>query len=293
MADVAFPEDTYSLVDCFTISQEPDAVAAWSDPWPVSEDPQEEDCWLYTATAKDTISGMADHFQVNILKFIDNNTRRGVIPVRAGDSEPQLQPATTWAGRSFQTEGVYVWESGSDSSNISTSGSIADFFLWSVYPDQEPAPEYANGDDCVELYTDRQDELWPPVSCSWNDVDCSIERHFVCGGVVESSDPCVRYPCRSMTGDTFLSCSSESVVSGQASLAITHNRTCTCQPGWEYISDEVGCATPYQFRSTEVSLAGALHKIFYTPASWTEAERICCEAGMTLVEIKNSSYALQ
>eukprot|EP00775_Hariotina_reticulata_P007443 gene7443-7653_t len=75
-ADVGFPEDTYSLVDCFTTSEQPEAVAAWSDPWPVSLDPADEDCWLYTATTKDTISGMADHFQVNILDFIDDNTQR-------------------------------------------------------------------------------------------------------------------------------------------------------------------------------------------------------------------------
>jgi hypothetical protein len=108
---VAFPEDTYSLVDCFTTSNKNEAIAAWSDRWPVVPAPNNSSsCFLYNATAKDTISGMADHFQVDILDFVQANTDRKVIPLSQtclGDPcrfEPQLQPATnsSWAGQVFQ-----------------------------------------------------------------------------------------------------------------------------------------------------------------------------------------------
>eukprot|EP00775_Hariotina_reticulata_P008879 gene8879-9057_t len=89
VADVAFPEDTYSLVDCSTNNKQPDALAAWLDRWPVTRDPEDDSCWLYTATAEDTISGMADHFQVNILEFIQDNTRRGVIPTETLGDPPR------------------------------------------------------------------------------------------------------------------------------------------------------------------------------------------------------------
>lgn len=106
MADVAFPEDTYSLVDCFTTSSDDRKQVAWSDPWTVAADPDDPACVLYVASAKDTISGIADHFQVDILAFIQANVGRGVIPTKLiGDPprpEPQLQPDTSWAGQSFQ-----------------------------------------------------------------------------------------------------------------------------------------------------------------------------------------------
>eukprot|EP00775_Hariotina_reticulata_P003863 gene3864-biopygen5563 len=116
VADVAFPEDTHSLIDCVTTR--PEAAAAWSDPWPVILDPDYKNCFLYKATAKDTISGMADHFQVDILEFIQNNTRRGVIPItilgKPPRPEPQLQPPISWEGLCLYSlanvvDGGYAW----------------------------------------------------------------------------------------------------------------------------------------------------------------------------------------
>jgi hypothetical protein len=105
-ADIGHPEDTYGLLDCFTTSKQPEEEASWSDPWPVVPDPGDHNCFLYTATSRDSISGMADHFQVDILAFIQANTDRKVITtMMMGDParpEPQLQPNTSWNGRTFQ-----------------------------------------------------------------------------------------------------------------------------------------------------------------------------------------------
>eukprot|EP00775_Hariotina_reticulata_P009469 gene9469-9634_t len=408
VADVAFPEDTYSLVDCFTTSKEPEVVAAWSDPWTVAADPDDPDCFLYMASAKDTISGIVDHFQVDILAFIQANVGRGIIPTKVirlmGDPprpEPQLQPDTSWAGQTFQvcnipqqlfsrvaadpcttipnycngrgkgctagrcecprrysglrcevdngalynnitlggqlyryyldeeswpdaakecqqvgmrlvqlysavhaseldralgtvrkdywiglsdrrSEGLYVWDSGGDAADV-----VTDFAF--------ERPESA-ASNCIKArgptFWLRYNEFWPPLSGIWDAWDCSDKLTFVCGSRVESSDPCGRYPCSSK-GELDVTCS-PSPPRTASPLAITYNRTCTCQPGFEYISDEVGCANAYQYNTTEVTVLGVLHKIYVLPeTSWLEADRICCEAGMKLVEIRDADHAKQ
>lgn len=101
--DVGFPEETFGLV-CDSTSSEPATVAAWSDPWPVVADAADPACVLYKAGPRDTVSGMADHFQTDILDFVEINTRRGVIPtLPLGDpprQEPQLQGP--WEGAVFK-----------------------------------------------------------------------------------------------------------------------------------------------------------------------------------------------
>jgi len=89
-ADVGHP-DTYGLVKCFTTSTQPEVTAAWSDPWPVVPDPDDPNCFLYTATARDSISGIADHFQVDILAFIQANTVRKVIPIERSGKPPRSE----------------------------------------------------------------------------------------------------------------------------------------------------------------------------------------------------------
>jgi len=51
------------------------------------------------------MSGMAAHSRFDTLPFIKANAQRGSPVTRTGRPvrpEPQLQPATTWAGRQFQ-----------------------------------------------------------------------------------------------------------------------------------------------------------------------------------------------
>eukprot|EP00775_Hariotina_reticulata_P007444 gene7444-7654_t len=194
-----------------------------------------------------------------------------------------------WIGlNDRQTQGTFVWDSG----GLSSDSSVADFQLWALGPSLEPnGPMVAGAADCVMVSPDRRDELWPPASGTWADEDCSERKPFVCGSVAESSDSCVRFPC-SATGDQVVGCYPAAPAADQ--VAITHNRTCTCKPGLEYISDEVGCAEPYQFNTAEVTLVGAVHKMFFFPkVSWTEANRICCEEGMKLVQINDDDHAVQ
>lgn len=94
---VGHPEETYGL-KCDTTSSDPAVVAAWSDRWPVVLDGSDPSgsCFLYTATSKDTISGIADHFEVDIVRFVDANAKRGVIKTtvvnddEGSRQEPQL-----------------------------------------------------------------------------------------------------------------------------------------------------------------------------------------------------------
>jgi hypothetical protein len=71
-------------------------------------DPDAPGCHLYTATTKDTISGIADHFEVDVLQLVAANTQRGVIPTElVGDPlrpEPQLDGS--WGGKVFQLCGI-------------------------------------------------------------------------------------------------------------------------------------------------------------------------------------------
>eukprot|EP00775_Hariotina_reticulata_P010590 gene10590-10748_t len=62
----------------------------------------------------------------------------------------------------------------------------------------------------------------------------------------------------------------------------------------EYFSDEVGCIIPTPSNTVEVTVVGRLHRMYLSPrVTWTEANRICCEAGMKLVEIQDEGHATQ
>ena len=101
------PEQTIGL-QCNTVSSDSAIKAAWSDPWPIAADASTDGCYLYTATAKDTISGMAEHFGVDVLQLLQNNTRRGVIPteLRGDPPRPEPQLGGPWAGKQFQLCGL-------------------------------------------------------------------------------------------------------------------------------------------------------------------------------------------
>lgn len=100
---VGHPEETFSL-SCSSTSADPAVLAAWSDPWPVLPDPAKENCYLYNATARDTISGMADHFGVDVRKFVEANTKRGVIPTELLGEPPRPEPQLggPWGGAALQ-----------------------------------------------------------------------------------------------------------------------------------------------------------------------------------------------
>lgn len=85
--DIGNPEETFRLT-CVSLTDDP----SWWDPWPVLGDPSKPGCYLYTAGPKDTISGMADHFNQDILIFIEDNTQRRIIPTRKLGKPPRNEP---------------------------------------------------------------------------------------------------------------------------------------------------------------------------------------------------------
>ena len=104
---VGHPEETYGLA-CDTTSSNPSTLAAWSDPWPVAVDPDAPGCHLYTATTRDTISGIADHFGVDVLQLVAANTQRGIIPTELTGDPPRPEPQLDgpWGGKVFQLCGI-------------------------------------------------------------------------------------------------------------------------------------------------------------------------------------------
>lgn len=105
--DVGNPEESFGLV-CDTSSSDEAELARWSDRWPVKLDERVPDgsCWLYTAGPRDSISGIVDHFGVEILDFIGLNAARGVIRTDlvvddAGVERPEPQLQGPWTGVVF------------------------------------------------------------------------------------------------------------------------------------------------------------------------------------------------
>eukprot|EP00775_Hariotina_reticulata_P010591 gene10591-10749_t len=192
-----------------------------------------------------------------------------------------------WIGLNDRaSQGSYVWTSGgSGGADVAT-----DFYMWTsdAQPDLRGGPKR-----CVMAVSSRftQYEYWPPIGGVWQTYDCDTTLPFVCGSAEDSTDPCDRFPCFS-AWQPEVSCSPVPPTAASP-LAITHNRTCTCKAGFEY-NDEVGCTEKYTYSTVEVTVVGRLHRMYLSPqVTWTEANRICCEAGMKLVEIQDEGHATQ
>jgi hypothetical protein len=218
-----------------------------------------------------------------------------------------------WIGLNARRgNGTFVWDSGTGDHG---KDAAADFYLWEPHslatlpcknlkglcPSDDPR-NYASDSSCVVAEFGKTGQ--------WSIANCSQPHMYICGEADEESlsDPCVRHPCSSGgrdddSRDSDVDCSPSPPSSPPSSSALSpssvhyYNRTCTCKRGFHYISDEEGCVKRYNvedFSTEEVTVVGLLHRIFLFPkVSWAQANQICCESGMKLVEIHNASHANQ
>jgi hypothetical protein len=210
--------------------------------------------------------------------------------VRRLVTEAKLAWVETWLWIGLNARrgnGTFVWDSGTGDHG---KDAAADFFLMEgPFPSD---PRTASDSSCVSAEFSTTGQWWIK--------NCSQPHMYICGEVEESSDPCVRHPCNSgdpNNRDSDVKCSPSPPSSAALSPSSVHyNRTCTCKQGWHY-SDELGCTKRYNVADLspeEVTVVGLLHRIFLSPeVPWAQANRICCESGMKLVEIHNASHSNQ
>eukprot|EP00775_Hariotina_reticulata_P006752 gene6752-6972_t len=105
--DIAHPEDTWGVTCTPSQKSSATAIDAWEHPRLLRPDPDKAGCYLYSASLRDSISGIAFWFQVDINSFIIDNVERGVVPLAQVEVEingttrftqqPQLQGP--WDGK--------------------------------------------------------------------------------------------------------------------------------------------------------------------------------------------------